>query len=411
MSRKGRWKFTTGIRPHQVTVEEREPGGPLYVRAWDPTLWGGKGAWARRSLGHRDRERAKTYALKQAAKLQQGTSAILDEKNKLATVFVAYQAHRTPRKTLRERRTDARRIEMWTRVLGGTKDPEKVSLGEWERFIDDRSSGKIDPRGHRVPEANRGRVGTRVVEADLKWLKWVFNWASKWRTTKGRYLMRENPVRGFDIPTELDPKRPVATQDRFEAIRAKAESHTMEIRWNHKREIRQSYLAELLDIVNGTGRRISAVCQLRYEDLKLSDGRYGTIRWPAATDKQRRETLVPINPQVRAAVDRILRDRPGIGSAPLFPKPTDPTKPITIHLASNWLRDAEEMAGLMTQKGTLWHAYRRKWATERKHLPDVDVAMAGGWKSTECLKTAYQQADQGTMFEVVMGAGELREAR
>jgi hypothetical protein len=24
---------------------------------------------------------------------------------------------------------------------------------------------------------------------------------------------------------------------------------------------------------------------------------------------------------------------------------------------------------------------RRKWATERKHLPDMDVAKAGGWRS------------------------------
>ena len=69
------------------------------------------------------------------------------------------------------------------------------------------------------------------------------------------------------------------------------------------------------------------------------------------------------------------------------------------------------MAGLETQQGSLWHAYRRKWVTERKHLPDVDVAAAGGWKDTESLKTAYQQADEATMLEVVLGAGELREAR
>ncbi len=49
--------------------------------------------------------------------------------------------------------------------------------------------------------------------------------------------------------------------------------------------------------------------------------------------------------------------------------------------------------------------------TERKHLHDVDVAAAGGWKDTESLKTAYQQADEATMLEVVLGAGELREAR
>lgn len=95
----------------------------------------------------------------------------------------------------------------------------------------------------------------------------------------------------------------------------------------------------------------------------------------------------------------------------MFPHPLDLEKPIEYLTASRWLRKAEELAGLGPLEGSLWHAYRRKWATERKHLPDVDVAAAGGWKNTVSLKTAYQQADQGTMLRVVMGVGELREVR
>jgi hypothetical protein len=75
------------------------------------------------------------------------------------------------------------------------------------------------------------------------------------------------------------------------------------------------------------------------------------------------------------------------------------------------LRKAEALAGLKPQEGSLWHAYRRKWATERKHLPDVDVAAAGGWKDVSCLKTAYQQADPGTVLRVVLEPKEQREAR
>ena len=82
--------------------------------------------------------------------------------------------------------------------------------------------------------------------------------------------------------------------------------------------------------------------------------------------------------------------------------PGDPTKPMTRHLADKWLRKAEKLAKLEPQKGSLWHAYRRKWATERKHLPDVDVAAAGGWKNAVTLKTAYQQADADTMLQVVL---------
>jgi hypothetical protein len=119
----------------------------------------------------------------------------------------------------------------------------------------------------------------------------------------------------------------------------------------------------------------------------------------------------PDLPQVRRALDRILRERPGIGAAPFSPSPADATKPITRHLADKWLIEAEKLAELEPQEGSLWHAYRRKWATERKHLPDVDVAAAGGWKTVQTLKTAYQQADAETMLRVVLEGGELREAR
>jgi hypothetical protein len=45
------------------------------------------------------------------------------------------------------------------------------------------------------------------------------------------------------------------------------------------------------------------------------------------------------------------------------------------------------------------------------HLPDVDVAAAGGWKNTLSRKTAYQQADAETILKVVLEAGRSRKAR
>ena len=47
---------------------------------------------------------------------------------------------------------------MWTRVLGAGKDPHKLSLGEWESFIDLRFSGAIDSDGRPVPESERKPV-------------------------------------------------------------------------------------------------------------------------------------------------------------------------------------------------------------------------------------------------------------
>ena len=48
-----------------------------------------------------------------------------------------------------------------------------------------------------------------------------------------------------------------------------------------------------------------------------------------------------------------------------------------------------------------WHAYRRKWATERKHHPLKDIASAGGWKNVNTLLTCYQQPDTETQREAL----------
>ena len=169
-------------------------------------------------------------------------------------------------------------------------------------------------------------------------------------------------------------------------------------------------LSELLELADGTGRRISAICSLCFEDLRPNEGPYGVIRRRADTDKMGRETVVPIGPRVRTALDRVIRKRPGLRRAPLFPSPEDPQWPIIRHLAEKWLREGERMADGEPQRGSLLHAYRRKWATERKHLPDVDVAAAGG-ANTVSLKTAYQQADKETILRVVTEPTQLRDAR
>ena len=351
------------------------------------------------------------YALAQAAKLREGRAEIVSGKTRLGRLFALYQTHRTPRKSRGERIEDDRRIKMWTRHLGANKDPHRITLGEWERFVDARRSGRIESHGTSVDQGKARPVGPRTVEADCKWLRWVLNWGTKWRDREGRYLLRENAVRGFTVQAEKNPQRPVATQDRYEAVRAVSDQIMMEQRWHGTRLEVRSYLSEIVDIVNGTGRRITPVCSLRYQDLRLDQGRYGAICWPADTDKLGKETVVPISPEVRSALDRALAERPGIGAAYLFPSPVDPSLPVRYERASEWLLSAEKLAEVPKQKGSLWHAYRRKWATERKHLPDVDVAAAGGWTETSSLKRCYQQADEATMLEVVLGGGQLRESR
>ena len=43
--------------------------------------------------------------------------------------------------------------------------------------------------------------------------------------------------------------------------------------------------------------------------------------------------------------------------------------------------------------------------TERKHLPDADVAATGGWRDTVALRASYQSTDAATMRQVVEAGG------
>ena len=56
-----------------------------------------------------------------------------------------------------------------------------------------------------------------------------------------------------------------------------------------------------------------------------------------------------------------------------------------------------------------FHAYRRKWATERKHLPLKDLAEAGGRLDTRSLENYHQQVDEETLIRVVSEPRKLRE--
>lgn len=380
------WSEPVGKRPFTVRVCERKPGGMIYRVLWD----NGKQDW--KSLGHRDKDEALAYAHELSAKRRRGLDDIPGERVTLARVFSLYAMDRTPDKGASERQEDARRTEMWGRCIGDTKDPHKVGMRECDRFVKLRRTGKISSRGELVPEVDRRPVGNTTVGHDLRFLNAVFNWAAKWRDDSGEYLMRENPLRGYAIPREKNPRRPFVTQDRLDALRAVSDQVTMEIRRHGKRTPVRSYLSELLDIADGTGRRRRSILELRYEDLRLNDStEHGSICWPYDTDKNGYEDTVVINAQTRDAIDLVIRKRPGIGKGYLFPSPGDPSKPVDGDCARRWLLECEELAGLVTQDGSLWHAIRRKWVIERMHNPVAHVAMAGGWRTVQTVLNIYQQ--------------------
>lgn len=406
------WSYTAGEYGNSVRVYERTPGGIIYGATRDPTAAGGE---RRVSLRHRDREKAKSWADREAAKLREGAEEARSGTPTVRRILRAYTSHQSPEKSPEARNKDHRRAELWRRFLGNDFDLSKLSRGEWDRFTRLRSSGAIDARGRPVPEGERTPVGPRTVAIDLGWLRTVCKWATDFRDRQGALLLERDPTRGREIPKEKNPTRPVATTDRVEAVREVYRDVEMRLERGGKRERVESYLPEIFEIVVGTGRRISAVCSLRFEDLDLDrtpKAPHGAIVWPADTDKMEKEWRCPVSARVREALDAALRKRRRVGPGPLFPRPSNPDEPLRYDEARAWLQEAEDMAeGVEALEGGCWHPYRRLWATSRKDLPDVDVAKAGGWASLQALQDAYQHPDDETMLKVVEHEAEVREVR
>lgn len=106
----------------------------------------------------------------------------------------------------------------------------------------------------------------------------------------------------------------------------------------------------------------------------------------------------------RREIERYLAINQRAGNVPLFPSVRDASKAVLRVVAERWLARAEKLSGQPKLRGGLFHPYRRLWATERKHLADVDVAEAGGWTGTKAMKLAYQSATPAGVLAAIEAA-------
>lgn len=439
MARKKRkaapWAYSTGEEPHTVYVFERYPGSMLYIQAWNPVTK----KRPKKSLGHKDRERAKTEALVLHQMLVKG-APMAHEPATVGAVLAAYLTHRTPKKAKAQQPEDRRRAALWNRVLGPRRKVDSLGRAEWESFIDQRSTGAIDATGKAITYVGDGpriSVAPRTVDADLVFINAVFNWARSWNGPDGRPLLERNPW-GAVAPgvkrTLVRPKaaaiaRPVASYDRYLTLLAVADRVLMECRKDTPGAVlvevgraqyrlgegpvmkwmTPSYFRDLLELAESSGRRISAICRLTYDRLRWERGEIVQVQWPPL--KGETEKWVTISNDTRATLKRIVTARPGVGARWMFPSPRKSAQPITKRLAFDWMQRAEALAGLPHLPQGAWHPYRRKWATERKHHPTADVMAVGGWTDDRSLKESYQHADDETMEAVVNEPRKLRERK
>lgn len=112
--------------------------------------------------------------------------------------------------------------------------------------------------------------------------------------------------------------------------------------------------------------------------------------------------MVPISSVVREALLEARQKQKAIGTRWVFPSDWDATLATKRELYDQRLRRADKLAKLEKEPGSLWHALRRKWATERKGYPINDLAAAGGWRDTPTLLASYLRTDAETIMQVVL---------
>ncbi|MEO6058184.1 MAG: hypothetical protein ABIQ49_15275 [Gemmatimonadales bacterium] len=287
---------------------------------------GGKGGYRRESLGHRDKKLAMKEARRVAAALETGSASLGSPT--VGYLIDLYSHHELPAKKPQTAKWLGQHLGLWGAFVGRHTPAKDLGAREWEAFKRQRLSGAIDGHGKPVEADKRRTVSPGTVNLGLDTLTILCNWATRWRM-EGRPLLERSPVWRLPYMDDANPRRAVWTWDRFTVVLAAAERVEMQVDWQGRRERRPSYLADILVIAEGTGRRIGAVRQLRYQDLRLSEGQHGKVQWPADTDKTGKAWLTPVTPAVRSRLLKILRERPGIGATPLFPSPRNVNVPVT----------------------------------------------------------------------------------
>ncbi|MBA3645131.1 MAG: tyrosine-type recombinase/integrase [Gemmatimonadaceae bacterium] len=384
----GKWRRSLGNRGCRVTLFERTKGGGFHRSVWLP----GVGV-DRRALGTADKVEAEKLGKDLLAALLREEAIVRDAASPLGELWDRYKAE-CPAfldNQLRTRKEDAAHMQIVLAFFGRDSDVRHFTEADVRAFVAKRMAGGIElGNGQKTSP-----VRARSAEVEVRLLKTLLRWATTVRVRGGQRLLASNPLEGIRGVREKNPKRPVATWERFQAAR---EAFQRFAHIYHSNGCHWGRMELALVLAEATGRRIGSIRQLRWDDFDFSAG---TIHWRADADKKRVDWTVPVPSTL---LDEIKRFRVKLGGAfggLVFPSKADASFPMAREVFQKALQQAEEHAALAKLDGSLWHAYRRKWASERKHLSVTDVAAAGGWKGTDTLLSCYQQADRDTMLAVM----------
>src|SRR3989442_8892458 len=354
MATRKRWSRTVGTRRgNRIRIYQRAASGNLQMAVWDPE----KKQYRQVSLGHTDRERA-TREAAEMVRLRDAGEWIDSRSLTLGIMVARYLAENTHArdcswKTEHYRRGCERYAKYLIDWFGADTPVVELRPERMAAYAAARRNGQINGRA----------VGATAVHQDIKLLKSMMKWATG-VYNNGRPLLDRNPLTGFAVPKTRNPIRPMIEAETVEKLMAVADPVS-------------PLLPLLITLMDSTGRRLSSVLGLRWDDF---DFRKRTITWRAELDKKRRRGVVPMPTQAEEALLKSRAEHPGVGRALVFPMKNHPTRSVSRQLAADWLKRAYRHAKIERTKGGLWHPFRRKWATARKGYPVRDVADAGGWE-------------------------------
>jgi integrase len=405
-TKSGAWTCSLGERGTRVRLFQKRKNGVYFRGVWRAKVGAAKGYEDQAALATKDQAEAMRLGRLLLAELLRGEVAAT--KPAPLTLGRLWQRYSTEcAEYLDNKARSQKGAEASARVLLGhfgesfvAEDFERDHQRAFERA---RMAGGIVTTSGDETRPTRARSA----ESDVALLHMMLSWATTVRAPGGGYLLNRNPLRRVKRVREKNKKQPAATWERYEATTAAmgqlgaeavaAEDDDARIRW--------ARMEFALFLAESTGHRLGSIRQLRWEDFRYEAG---VVHWRAEADKKGYRWDVRMSATFFERVKAFQRELGAVGGY-VFAAPKAREGIMDRHLFDKWLSVAEKKAGLPKLDGGLWHAYRRKWAIERKHLPARDVAAAGGWKDVSTLLEVYQQADDESILAVTSETRKLRE--
>jgi integrase len=372
-------------------------GGQFYRSVWVP----GRGK-DRRCLHTSDKREAERLGRALLATLLQGTVPAAPVQLTLGELWRRYSTECAPFRaaSVRWRAEAETKADVLLSYFGSDCKVRDLVPDDQTAYTIARRAGGIRIDDTHVTRA----VRARAVESDLAHLHRMLNWAVTVRA-QGVRLLDANPLAGTKRVHETSPRRPMTTWERFTKTRAAMRDFAVAAADDDLARVRWLKMEFALVLAEATGRRLGSIRQLHWQDIDLERA---TIHWRAEADKKGQDWDIPIPAALVEEIRGFRRALAAVGGL-CFPAEQDPTAPMDRKQFDKWLRRAETEAEVPKLLGGLWHPYRRKWATERKHLPIVDVAAAGGWRDKATLLECYTQPTNDALLAVMSEERKVRD--